>query len=166
MNRKLLQLLLILGLSASVGSAQNLRIREGPRFSVYKAFVGLVGAAGVVTIQQPASGSKKVHFEAAMVYCSVACVIELERDGTAATATAATEVALTPYGTATAVGWSSSDVGNGTTINTIDVAAGSTVPIDLVGVMLAQGGGTAENFTLRSDSITGDIKMTIIWRED
>lgn len=165
MNRKLLQLLLILGLSASVASAQKLRINEGPRFSVYKATT-LSGAAEVVTIQQPASGSKKVHFAAAMVYCSVACVIEIERDGTAATGTAATEVALTPYGTATAVGWHTSDVGNGTTINTFDVAAGSTVTVDLVGVMLAQGGGTGENLTLRSDSITGDIKITIVWRED
>lgn len=165
MNRKLLQLLLALGLIASAASAQNLRINEGPRFSVYKATT-LAGAAEVVTIQQPASDSKKVHFEAVQVYCSVACVIEIERDGTAATGTALTSVALTPYGTATATAWHTSDVGNGTTISTFNVTAGQTVTVDLTGVMLAQGGGTGENLTLRSDSITGDIKITTFWRED
>ena len=137
----------------------------GPRFSVFKKTT-LAGAAEVITIQQPASGSKKVYFEFVQVHCTVAAVVEIERDGAAATATALTAVDASKRGSVTATAWSGSDVGAGTKISEFDVAAGSTVTVNMDGYMLAPGGGTGENLTLRSDSITGGIKITIVWRED
>src|SRR5574342_237649 len=75
----------------------------------------LSGAAEVITVQQPASNAKTVSFIGAYVDCSVACTITLERDGSAATATTLTPVALNS-GTATATAWSGSDVGAGTVL--------------------------------------------------
>ena len=137
----------------------------GPRFSVFKKTT-LAGAPEIITIQQPASGSKKVYFEFVQVHCTVAAVIEIERDGAAATATALTAVDASKRGSVTATAWSGSDVGAGAKISEFDVAAGQTVTVNMDGYMLAPGGGTGENLTLRSDSITGDIKITIVWRED
>jgi hypothetical protein len=124
-------------------------------------------SASVLTVQQPATGANEVEAVFAHIYCSVACVVELERDGTAATATGATEVGttsstLTPAATA----FTGSDVGNGTTVDTFTIVADSVLVVDLTAYRLwLIGNGTSKNFTLRTDSITGTVRMTIVWRE-
>ena len=57
---------------------------------IYTAYreATLAGAAEVVTVQQAASPAKTIHLDAASVYCSVDCVVTIERNGTAATTTA------------------------------------------------------------------------------
>ena len=161
MRRRIAGGLLVAFLSIGIAASQVI----GPRFSAFKATT-LAGAAEVITIQQPASNPKRVRFESAQIYCSVDCVVELERDGAAATATTLTTVDISKYGSVTATAWSGSDVGNGTTINFFRISGGKTEPIDLGGLALAPGGGTGENLTFRSDSITGDIEIFIVWRED
>ena len=123
--------------------------------------------ASVLTIQQPATGSLTVEALWAKVYCSVDCVITLERSGTAATATAATEVGTTAStSTATVTAFSDSDVGNGTTVDKYTIEAGKEIAVDLTAYNLwLIGNGTTKNITLRSDSITGTVRMTLAWRE-
>ena len=124
-------------------------------------------SATVLTIQQPAASANDAEVIWASIYCSVDCVVELERDGTAATTTAATEVGTsvnspTPTGTA----FSASNVGNGTTVDTFTVIAAQPQAINLTAYGLAlKGSGTTKNVTLRTDSITGTVRMTICWRE-
>lgn len=126
----------------------------------------LSNAAEVVTIQQPASGSRTVHFHGAYVSSSVACAITVERDGTAATATALTAVpfnSTTPAAKATP--FSGSDVGTGTVIGRYDIAAGGSVSIDLSDKQLF-GDGTSKNLSIRTSSISGDVKIDITWGEN
>ncbi len=125
----------------------------------------LSGSAEVVTVQQPASSARTVQGVAASIYCSVACVIELERDGTAATGTTLTVVDVAGQSTsAAATAWHTSDVGNGTTLSKHTIGAGNTLVLDLNALYLV-GAGTAKNFTLRTDSITGTVQINVMWRE-
>lgn len=135
-----------------------------PQYVVVRA-VSLSASGEAVTIQQPASSSKRVQFTSADAYCSVACDVTIERDGTAATATAATIAKLngeapTPRATA----FSASDVGTGTVIGKRTLSAGGLVRFDLNSKWL-QGDGTATNLTIRISSITGDTKINVYWRE-
>ena len=161
MRRRIAGALLVAFLALGIAASQVI----GPRFSVFKATT-LAGAAEVITIQQPASGSKKVYFEFVQVHCTVAAVVEIERDGAAATATALTAVDASKRGSVTATAWSGSDVGAGTKITEFNVPADTTVPFNLDGYMLKPGGGPGENLTFRSNSLTGNIKFTVVWRED
>lgn len=126
---------------------------------------GLSNSAEVVTIQQPASGSRTVVFKRASIYCSVACTVTLERDGTAATATSLTVVkAHSGAATATATAWRGSDVGVGTVVSKHYIGAGTTLPLDLSAMYLI-GDGTAKNLTLRTSAITGTAVINILWEE-
>lgn len=125
----------------------------------------LSSAATACTVQQPASGAQNVRLVRAQVYCSVACSITQERNGTAATATAVTIKLVNPDKTdaATAKAWSASDVGVGTALSTLPLPAGlSSITFD--GVYLI-GSGTAKNYTIRTNSITGDVTIVIQWEE-
>ena len=126
-------------------------------------------SAAVLTVQQPAALANTVELLYARIESTVALAFELERDGTAATATATTEVGttvLTP--TAAATAFQGSDVGNGTTIDTILVQLDQAVTVDLsrtgYNVWLV-GAGTTKNFSVRSASGTGTVRITICWRE-
>lgn len=138
------------------------------RFNAHKTTV-LAAAVEKVTIQQPATGSKRVILESAYTYCSVVCTITFSVDGAAATATALTRNQLFRSGTttaATATAWSGSDVGAGTAISpAYNVAAGTGQSFDLAGVVL-QGDGTGKNFTVATNSITGTVQIVVTWREE
>jgi len=150
----------ILMLLASGTFAQQL----DPLYAVIRE-VTLPNAAAVVTVQQPATGAARVVFDKALIYCSVACTVTPERDGTAATTTAQSVVALShgsPASVTTA--FVSSNVGTGTQVGpAIVLAAGEKAVIDLPFMMLTS--GTNVNFTLRTNAITGDVKIMIRWRE-
>ncbi len=137
-----------------------------PSFSVYH-FVDLAAAASVLTVQQPATGGKRVTFDSATLYCENACVVTLERDGTAATTTAAVEVTLdeTINTAPTATAFSTSNVGAGTTISVYRLAAGVTFTIDISNIKMS-GNGTTKNISLRTASTTGEIARTLVWVED
>lgn len=163
MRQRILTPILLL-FSCGVIDAQ--RTAFDSRFTIFRATT-LAAAAEKLTVQQPATGSKNVYFVSASVYCSVACTATMSRDGTAASTTTLTPVAISGIGTATtATGYRSSNVGSGTAIS-VDhvVAAGSTVVFDLSGVQL-RGNGTTKNFSVETNAITGDTKIQIIWREE
>ena len=125
----------------------------------------LTGAAEVITIQQPATGSRSVAFRGASIYSSVEAALTLERDGTAASSTTLAVVKLNASAdTATATAWSSSNVGAGTTLSAYTVPAGGTLVLDLGGIWML-GDGTAKNLTLRTASITGTVKINVCWQE-
>jgi len=135
-----------------------------PQYVVVRA-VSLSGSGEAVTIQQPASSSKRVQFTSADASCSVTCDVTIERDGTAATATAATIAKLNAEApTPRATAFSASDVGTGTVIGKRTLLNGGMVRFDLNSKWL-QGDGTSTNLTIRISSITGEAKINIFWRE-
>ncbi len=137
-----------------------------PSFSVYH-FIDLAAAASTLTVQQPVASAKKVTFVFATLYCENACVVTLERDGTAATTTAATEVTLdeTINTAPTATAFSTSNVGAGTTISVYRLSAGTTITLDLSRIKMS-GEGTTKNVSLRTASTTGEISRTLTWMEE
>lgn len=123
-------------------------------------------AAEVVTVQQPATSAYKLNFVGAYFYCSVACEVTLERNGTAATATSSTPTPInSSYQAAKASGFYGSDVGTGTVIGKYTLAAGGSQVLDLAAIHITAQ-GTTNNLTLRTSSITGDVKIMIQFRED
>lgn len=124
----------------------------------------LSGAVEKLTVQQPASTPKKLTFKKAFVQCSVACVITVSRNGTAASGTSLTPVPLISGNTATATGWRSSNAGSGTVLAVFALAAGEGVPIDLSGIFLT-GAGTTKNLSIATDAITGTVYFNINWIE-
>lgn len=146
-------------------------LAQGPpasRFSASTGNVSLSGAGTALTIQQPAlSGTPSaLALESAVVYCSVACVVTTSQNGTPATATAGTAVAITPVGQPSAATvWTGSNVGAGTAVPPlINVAAGTTVVIGLDKVVIPRAGPGA-NFTVSVGSITGICNISILWNE-
>jgi hypothetical protein len=127
----------------------------------------LAGAAEVITVQGAmAAGTRlirTVSFKNFDVTCSVACTVALERDGTAATATALTINPLNNNMPAsTAVAFSGSNVGGGTVLSNYSLTAGQTISVSLAGKQLLQG---ADNLTLRTSSITGTTNINLTWDE-
>lgn len=109
------------------------------------------------TIQAPASNGRQIVFGSpttagASVYCANAQTATLSWNGTAATATtSATEKKLP--GTQQASGmtlWTGSNVGGGTTGPVFQVAAGSTLLIDLYNLRL-QMNGAGNNLTITTN---------------
>lgn len=127
----------------------------------YEKETSLSGAAETVTVHLPSTANKTVQFVGAEVHCSVACTVELKRDGTAPTTTAATVVPLngSPHPAATV--FHTSNVGSSTHIKYYTVAAGSSASIDLTDKGLTVG----KNLTLGTNSITGTARIYFQWRE-
>lgn len=138
---------------------------EPAQYSAYRS-VSLTSAAETVTIQQPATGARRVILVSASVYCSAACVPTFKRNGTAADINAMTVNTLTDaYRSPAAVAFSGSNVGSGTTLYSYNVAAGSTATFDLSGIEL-RGNGATKNFSISTDSVTATVKIQILWREE
>lgn len=135
------------------------------RYTIVKT-TALVATAEKLTVQQPASGAKRLRFTSASVFCSAACTATMSRDGTAATATALTPVALSGhYAASTASGFHTSDAGAGTVISVAySIGAGALQVFDLEGIELA-GNGTARNFSIETNAITGTVRIQIVWKE-
>ena len=162
---RFMMFMIMMFLTMGISFSQDPNVK---RFSVFKATT-LGAAAEVITIQQPATGGKVIRIESVDVWCSVACEATLERDGTAATTTALTPVVIT-YGTIAAKAFSASNVGVGTVITIKEIPANSTVPVSFSGGLYispidADGDATDNNFSVRTNSITGDVKITIVGRE-
>lgn len=92
-----------------------------------------------LTLQQPAVNARQISFAppgagvaSVSVYCASASTATFSWNGTAATATAASEIKLP--GTQLPSGmtvWTGSNVGSGTTGPVYNIAAGQTMPFDL-----------------------------------
>lgn len=115
-------------------------------------------ATTALTVQQPVADDARLitfgdsNVAGASVYCASASTATIKWNGTAATATAGTEVKLP--GTQRPSGmtiWTGSNVGTGTTGPVYNVAAGSTFPIDLTWFVLGTQ-GTATNLTIATSN--------------
>ncbi len=127
----------------------------------------LSSAAEVITIQAPGAANtrptKLITLAGVSVYCSVACTVTIERDGTAATTTALTPASLDyHFPVALATTYHSSNVGTGTVLSSYAIAAMATAVIDLSSKQLLSGG---DNLTLRTSSITGTVVINLQWTE-
>jgi hypothetical protein len=135
-------------------------------FSTAKT-TSLTAAAEVLTVQHTVNTNRTVAFKNAYLYCSVACTVTLERNGTAASSTANTIVNDNPANTfaqtTTASAFNTSNVGTGTVVNVYQIGAGGFLSLDLSNFILPA--GVADNLTLRSNSITGTVQFQLTWVE-
>lgn len=122
--------------------------------------------ASVVTVQQPATLARNVQFEQAIVCSSTAGSFTVERNGTAASSTALTVALLSSVNPAVkATAWHTSNVGAGTVISgTVLVAAGTCATYDMSGIRLI-GSGTTKNVTVRGALASGNMHITVRFRE-
>lgn len=149
--------------------------------NVFYAFkeTALVAAAEVITVQRPANTnntggtvlSKIVCLDSISLWSTVATTFTLEKLGTGATTTALVPVAENNWTTgveptAFANFFSASNVGMGTVIAKYDVAAGGTpLVIDMTGFVMSQTAGSTQNFSIRSSSITGTVRVGLKEKE-
>ena len=121
----------------------------GQQFDHYTAYANTTA----LTIQQPATQARQITFgdsdnPGASVYCLSNATAIISWGGTAATATAGSEVKL--LGTqqpSNATIWTGSNVGSGTTGPTYNVIAGTTFPISLTWFRFGTQ-GTSTNLTI------------------
>lgn len=136
--------LLLAILSAAAAFAQQ-------PFDRYMATAATTG----LTIQQPAANARQITFgdavvPGASVYCVAAQTATLSWSGTAATATAGTELMLPgTFTPSNATVWTATNVGAGTTGQVYQVAAGATIAIPLPWFRLGTA-GTAQNITIKT----------------
>jgi hypothetical protein len=139
----------------------------GQRADHYQ-FISTTSGAGAVTIQQPATGARRITFGDSTVagltaYCASAQTLTLSWNGTAATTTAGSEAKLA--GTANASGvtvWTASNVGTGTVGAVLHVPAATDYPISLSWFVL-QGNSTGTNLTATTN---GTCTLTFSYSAD
>jgi hypothetical protein len=140
---------------------------QSPNAAKYVAYkeTSLSSSAEVITIQQPSSGGRNIFLADAFIYCSVVCNPQIEMNGTGATTTPLT-VALgsNTLQSATATAFSASNVGSGTVLAKFALTAGQNQPIDLTGLQL-HGNSIANNISIRTDAITGTVRIQFRWVE-
>jgi len=125
----------------------------------------VLSAAGTsVTVQ--ANNGKRLQFEVAVVYCSVACTVTQTQNGTAATSTAAVIRGIQPVSVSTVTAWFPSNVGTGTASGgALHMQGPATVSLDLSRIFFAAGSTPATNYTVAIGAITGTANITIYWGE-
>lgn len=144
------------------------------RWAATTGNVSQTGATYTATIQQPATGQTQAYLDQIVVYCSVACTVTQDANGTAATSTAGTVTPILPAQFKTPVGvtfWTASNVGNGTQQGgIINLPATSTVTLCLSPAcgnpaqVLLPTGGTASNYSVTINAITGTSNITFYGR--
>lgn len=121
----------------------------------------LSAASGAITIQAKATGGSNAKPQWVSLQCSVACSVYLEKNGTAATTTALTPVAVNDDDTTVAKfdAFHTSNVGAGTKISaTYDLAASQILTLDLAGLVIKRNNNT-KNITIRIGTMTGSYKV-------
>lgn len=128
--------------------------------------VTLASSADAVTIQQPSSNSRVVRGAKVFIRCIAACDVTIEREGTAATTSAVTPVAVNPStsNAAHVTAFVASDVGVGTVVARDSIPANGFTIFDMSKVTL-NGSGTSKNFTIRIASMTGRVIYDIFFSE-
>ena len=123
--------------------------------------------AVVLTLQQPASGSRLIELLASVIECSSATTMTLEVGcDTPATVTAQTPTAIGyPRFAPLIEGYVNSDAASCTVIAYASVPANTPVPFSLSGIWLSGGDG-AGDLTLRSGTVaSGTCRAWIVGRE-
>lgn len=127
----------------------------------------LTSAVQKLTLQQISSGTRNIVLDYATLWCSADATFTLSRTGTAATTTTLAPTKLRPISdAATAIGYTSSDVGSGTTLKKIAYKANApeiTVPLNKISI--PKNAGTTGNFTINTDSITATCRVAIFFSE-
>jgi hypothetical protein len=142
---------------------------SAPATRVYSTFYAATPSGGetVLTIQQPATNPRDIRFLSATVFCSVSCTASLEMNGSAATsaATAATKLdSRAPA--ATSVVFAGSNSTGGTVINQYEIAAGSQVAVEGIGLVLGANVASKQNISIRISAISsGSANIWIAWLE-
>ena len=127
----------------------------------------LAAAVAAITIQQPGTGSGRVNLVSARVDCEVATVVTVALGGTAATTTddsSAIRDLTQRSNTAKAKAFHTSNVGAGSTASIHAVAALGVLVLDLSDHVFDGGIGTT-GLTISTDSVTGFVRITIVWEE-
>jgi len=161
--RRLFVFIILLGSFPFMAKSQD---SSDPNLERYQFFreADLSTAAEVVTIQHPASGSRRFFIEWVEIFCSVDCVVTVERDGTDATGGSnLTATTINQQETIAAEGFHTSNVGVGTVIKT-KLVPGNTSKALVYDAGLFMPTGADKNFTIRTDSITGKVRITITLR--
>jgi hypothetical protein len=139
-----------------------------PTTRVYSAFYAATPTGGetVLTIQQPATGARDIRFLAASVYCSVACTASLEMNGSAASSATTTATKLDSRAPAAAsVIYAASNSTGGTVINQYEIAAGSQVAVEGIGLVMGANVASKQNISIRISAISGSANIWIAWLE-
>jgi hypothetical protein len=132
--------------------------------------VTLAASSETLTVQEPATSSNPLnaYFQAAWVYCSVACSFTLQQNCTvAASTTAASIAALNGSPPSTIKAFTASNIGATCTFKSAayEVSAGATYVLDLSRMRLNKTLGTGQNLSIVTSSITGNAIITIQWSE-
>ena len=146
-----------------IAPAQNLPDYQNQVPDVYKVTRQdtLSGSAAVVTVQTGAS-SRKVQMKFVSVYSSAALTFEIERNGSAATGTELTVLEENPGGPSSSVSaYHTSNAGDVAGV-VYDVVAEGTMVVVLTDHFLLSAG---ENITIRTNSITGTVRINPKWLE-
>ena len=129
--------------------------------------VTLSAATGAFSLQAPANSGRRIYLKSATVYCSVACTINQDRNGTAATTTLLTPSVRINGSTSTAVAkaYAPSNAGTGDTLLTLALAAGEKLSLDMSYSAFGRGSSAAQNHNFRVNAITGIFRVSAIWAE-
>jgi hypothetical protein len=130
----------------------------------------LSSAAGVTTIQQPAAPKKKARLIGVKVYSSAEVVVTLEHSGTAATTTASTSITRQPgvNELPTLLFYTASNAGAGQVWDKTTIPAGTEKTwgcLDEEAWCGTMPKTVGMNWTVRSASMTGTLRVTWMWAE-
>ncbi len=130
--------LCLLALSSHTAAQQPVQIVnpcfQQACFHAYTAPTVAASAATVFTIQEPATGPKQVQFLVAVIQCpGQSFTVDQAQNGTVATATAGSAIALQPSAgkTAKAQVWTASNVGTGAVTAAQLTFSGGPVTLDM-----------------------------------
>lgn len=133
-----------------------------PVYTAYKETV-LAAAAEVVTIRTPATGNKSAFLLDSFLYCSVACEVTVEAQGTYSSGNT-----ITPTKGRSTLGTSAILATSGTVITSTTVrikyflAAAEKLSLDLRGIFLTE---VADALTFRTNAITGTVIIAARWEQ-
>ena len=126
----------------------------------------LSSAAGVFTLQSDAKSKKRVYPQRIVVTGSVDCTITQDKNGTAASSgTLVTPVTLNGDGSPAAKVYTGSNAGAGSTLPPFKLKAGVPFALTLNWTVFARGKDAAQNYNIRTSSITGTVKWDLVWGE-
>jgi hypothetical protein len=144
---------------ASFAQQQNVNTRV---YSVFKE-TSLAAASEAVTIRVPSNTNKSAFILDANLYCSVACVVTVESNGTYSSGTTITPTkGRTSWPASEMLATHSTSISSTTTRASFTLAAGEKLPLDFRGTFLTD---AADAITFRTNSITGTFSVLVRYEE-
>ncbi len=131
-------------------------------YTVFKE-TSLAAAAEVVTLRVPSNTNKSAFVLDANLYCSVACTVTVESNGTYASGTTITPTkGRTSWPASEMLATYGTSISSTTTRMSFTLAAGEKLPLDFRGTFLTD---AADALTFRTNSITGTFSVAIRYEE-